>query len=943
MMTEYNYILGLAATHKYSTFTPLQECAFRNDATYDNNRDLFILGETSSGKTLIPLLLYLSSLEKNAHKEGVSSTATTNNNTATKQLKTFNYVAEHRPKMLFAVPYRALAAQKVKEMRDFFEEWNLKIVQSTGEYRQDDESVINGKVDIAVVITEKVYKFEACSPSFLSQYDFVVLDEIGLIDNRERGIRLDFLLAWAKIQKSKGKPRLIVLGTPFFDWSAYIDSYDFTEIKVDKRPVSLNETLIDFNSNLVKVTNLNNETTTSIRIVTGKEIVEHQNKYNDELKTGCHLLPNELCPVMKACRLDPTLECSQANGSCIFRIAYLPDEMELPQIKITDILISLCRKQLELERQVLIFCNNREVVKNYCKILYDSLKDLLPESPTGEECQRQILDASELESDDLYGIMGFGEDDEINLDFYRMFVSGIAFHSAALPNELRTYIENNFLESRKIKIVCSTETLAFGVNSSVDTVIIASIIKNISGETRTITNDEYRNYLGRAGRLCIEKPSEKISGYVYTLISKKQRKGWGKLHESAKNPKHMCSLLLTESNDKMPFFILNMLPFHEKDIVTQKEIVEMLRILPKEESCTEDDIRSSVNVSLHDLLKYGLVKKTITIQLSNSDELVSVNPIRKVGYCLTDKGERMRGFIINKSDYELLIKALSECVVGIFMTPNTTKFLYLLLKTKHAENGLNSIFEHNDSMRMDEDEVKSFIKENTNDEMDDLEWLNNISGTKGHKILYILATTIAWSQGKTAKYLYRKFGVHYALISRLTEHIAYLIEITHEIIPFCLYELYNKKKELYLKLGLTSEQYGEILEEKDCFIKKFYISIKFGVNTNVYTKLLQYLNSDAVVKSNLAARAAQLSNELSPSRINPSTARLLKRITVRYIFFEDPLKTEFDSENDKEKYLSQLKQYIIDVQKMEEILRGFFIGAKYYMHLQKLFQQRSQK
>lgn len=929
----YEYMLSLAVAHNYSTFTPLQECAFRNIATYDSSRDLFILGETSSGKTLIPLLLYLAALEKNAHEAGINNATTISNDVAANRPKNCDIPEEYRPKMLFAVPYRALAAQKVKEMRIFFEGWGLKIIQSTGEYRQDDESVKNGDVDIAVVITEKVYKFEARSPSFLSQYDFVVLDEIGLINNQERGIRLDFLLAWAKIQKSREKPRLIALGTPFFDWSAYIESYDFTEIKVDKRPVTLSETLIDFKSNLVKVIDLHTETTTLTRIVTNRELAENDEKNGNELKTTCRFLTDELCPVMKECRLNPSLECSQANGPCIFRIIYIPDEMKPHKIRTTDILISLCRKQLELGRQVLIFCNNREVVKNYCKILYDSLKDLLPESPSGEECQRQVLDASELESDDLYGIIEHGEDDKLNLDFYRMFVSGIAFHSAALPNELRSYVENNFLESRNIKIVCSTETLAFGVNSSVDTVIIANIMKNINGETRPITNDEYRNYLGRAGRLRTDKPAEKISGHVYTLISKNQKGEWENLRRLADEPKHMRSLLLTEANNKMPFFILNMLPVHEIGIVTQEEIVEMLRILPKDESCTERDVRSFVNSSIQDLVNYGLAVKTSHIQLpenDNDDELVSVAPIRKVGYCLTTMGKRMRGFIISKNDYELLINALSECVIGIFMTPDTTKFLYLLLKTKHAENGLNSIFESDDSFRMNEDEVKSFIRANIKIETGESGWLNSISNAKGIRSLYILATMVAWGQGKSAKYLYRKFGVHYALISKLAEHIAYLVEITREIIPFCLEKLYQRNKEFYLKIGGTAEKYNEMLEEKELFIKTFYISVKFGVNIDVYTKLRSYLDSDAIMKSDIAAKAIQLSYDLSPDRINPSTARLLKRITVRYTFFENPPQTEFNDEDDKGHYMDQLKQYAEDINKMDKLLHGFFLGAKYY-------------
>ncbi len=924
-MTAYEYISNLAAAYNYPTFTALQECAFRNSAAYDSNKDLFILGETSSGKTLIPLLLYLIALEKAAHKAGVDSTSSLSN--TPDRLDAREIPEEYRPKMLFAVPYRALAAQKVKEMRKFFEGWGLKIIQSTGEYRQDDESVKNGKVDIAVVITEKVYKFEARSPSFLSQYDFVVLDEIGLIDNRERGIRLDFLLTWAKFQKNEGKPRVIALGTPFFDWSAYIESYCFTEIKAERHPVPLSETLIEFNNSYVKVTNLNTETTTMTRIVTNKEIADNYKKFGCELKTTCHFLEDELCPVMKECRLNPMLECSHTQEKCIYPVIHIADERKSSKIKTTDILISLCRKQLELGRQVLIFCNNREIIIDYCKILYNSLGYLLPESPSGEECQRQILTDSELEGDDLYGIMEHGED-ETGLDFYKMFVSGIAFHSAALPHELRSYVENNFLESRRIKIVCSTETLAFGVNSSVDTVIIADIKKNINGEICTITNDEYRNYLGRAGRLCTKKSAGEIHGYVYTLISYKQKESWNKLRKSADEPKHMRSLLLSEANNKMPFFILNMLPVCETDIVTQEEIVNMLRILPKEESCTESDVQSFVNSSLHALTDYGLIVKTSNLQLTDNDDFIV--PVKKVGYCLTAMGKRMRGFIIGRSDYELLIKALSECFIGIFNTPNVTKFLYLLLKTKHAENGLNSVFENNDSMRMNEEDVKSFITKSVNTQPEGAEWLCGITDATGIRILYVLATMIAWSQGKTAKYIYRKFGVHYALILKLAENIAYLIEIAREIIPFYLDKIYTEKKEFYLKIGITSEKLHECLNINEQFIKHFYISIKFGININIYEKLLSYLTSDIVMKSELEASANQLFYDLSPDRINPATARFIKRISARYAFFEKPLQTEFTDSEEKERYFVQLKQYTEDIKNMDELLRGFFLGTRYY-------------
>ena len=131
----------MASDHGYSSFTALQEDAFSNFETF-SDRNLFIIGQTSTGKTLIPVLLYAQALRE-AEKAG-----------------------EPKPKILFAVPYRALAAQKVQELHQFFDGQDLQIVQSTGEFRQDDGAILRAQVDIAVIITEKAFKYQARDESF---------------------------------------------------------------------------------------------------------------------------------------------------------------------------------------------------------------------------------------------------------------------------------------------------------------------------------------------------------------------------------------------------------------------------------------------------------------------------------------------------------------------------------------------------------------------------------------------------------------------------------------------------------------------------------------------------------------------------------------------------------------------------------------------------------
>ena len=225
---DYYKMLFYAQNFGYKCFTKLQETVFCNPKAYQKDCDLFICGKTSSGKTLIPILLYKRKLEI---------------------AKACGLVIPI-PKMLFVIPYRALAAQKIREFCTLFQEENLTIVQSTGEFQQDDIAIQKGEVDIAVIITEKIFKYSSRDDTFLTKYDFLVLDEAGLIDNSSRGIRVDFILAWAKrLRKAGGKPQIIALGTPFYDWSSYIQNYQFTLFACDERPADLLELPVFYSKN----------------------------------------------------------------------------------------------------------------------------------------------------------------------------------------------------------------------------------------------------------------------------------------------------------------------------------------------------------------------------------------------------------------------------------------------------------------------------------------------------------------------------------------------------------------------------------------------------------------------------------------------------------------------------------------------------------------------
>ena len=89
---SYDEFCLLANRLGYDGFTKLQEKAFRELCLCNRSDWLFIIGATGSGKTLVPFLFFLLEwIKQNADRKDY--------------------------RMLFAVPYRALAAQKKEEYR----------------------------------------------------------------------------------------------------------------------------------------------------------------------------------------------------------------------------------------------------------------------------------------------------------------------------------------------------------------------------------------------------------------------------------------------------------------------------------------------------------------------------------------------------------------------------------------------------------------------------------------------------------------------------------------------------------------------------------------------------------------------------------------------------------------------------------------------------------
>lgn len=590
---------------EYSEFLPLQEKAFRDPALYDSGKHIFITGDTSSGKTLIPLIHYL--LEK-----------------------------EEKPdyKMLFLVPYRALASQKQSEIAELLHrvQPNLHVALSTGECREEDDNIRAGDVDVAVIIYEKAYHFACNTDGFLKQYQALVYDEFALSETDSRGITCDLMLLCGQRENC----RLFALSTPHYSWEHYIHNNNFTAIQLAEQSGGV---------------------------------------------------PREEVPIFldSVSKSTKTYTFHNYDGE--------PIEIEGVREKGTkdDLIEDLCVRHLTQGHRILVFINNCAEVRNLARKLAERLRKDHPEllNPVSGDkmtCFQQVLKETGVLEEDLLELM--------DLDECLSFAQGICYHNSWLGYTLRSMVEREILtDEGNLKVVFCTETMAYGINSSVDVVIVVDMHKSISrrdyipekvensrmrihGESwmqnRFLTVNEYQNYIGRAGRY-----GRADKGYAYALMvqipSKDSiRKRWNSLVEMRKNPPTANSMMLKldpycnnskgcsyfpnncrRCNLRANEFAMPVMSLITADGVTYSQIKHQLEQLPGLEQ-NRGWLDRNINAALDRLIwstrptpnDYGWVR-------FKKDDLTG-----EITYYLTNAGQCMSGFMVTMFEANVMMQYL---------------------------------------------------------------------------------------------------------------------------------------------------------------------------------------------------------------------------------------------------------------------------------------------
>ncbi|MBU5682252.1 MAG: DEAD/DEAH box helicase [Candidatus Aenigmarchaeota archaeon] len=149
----------------------------------------------------------------------------------------------------------------------------------------------------------------------------------------------------------------------------------------------------------------------------------------------------------------------------------------------------LIKTLLDKDKQILIFCSTRKEAENLAKKLSEITKKYVREDLT--HFSKEILNALEVPTEQCRKLS-------------ELLKNGIAFHHAGLVYKQRKIIEDLF-RNKKIRVLVSTTTLSMGLNLPSFCVLIANYQRFESGKKEFISNIEYKQMVGRAGRVPYDK------------------------------------------------------------------------------------------------------------------------------------------------------------------------------------------------------------------------------------------------------------------------------------------------------------------------------------------------------------------------------------------------------------------------------------------------------
>ena len=177
----------------------------------DGNQNLLVIAPTSSGKTFIGEMAAITQVI-------------------------------HKKKTIYLVPLKTLAEEKYQYFKRLYSNCGIDITISSRDRKEDDKKISQGQFQVAIMVYEKFNYFLLKYPSFLSVVSLVVIDELQLINDPERGPLLEKMLV--NLQNQEQKIKIISLSACLENQEAFLNWFPSRVLTSYQRPIELRKGIV---------------------------------------------------------------------------------------------------------------------------------------------------------------------------------------------------------------------------------------------------------------------------------------------------------------------------------------------------------------------------------------------------------------------------------------------------------------------------------------------------------------------------------------------------------------------------------------------------------------------------------------------------------------------------------------------------------------------------
>jgi helicase len=370
-------------------------------------------------------------------------------------------VSEPGLRCIYVAPYRALVGEVEQTLLSVFADMGLSVSSIAGTYESDDfETLLVSSADILVLTPEKLDLLLRLHPELLESVGLYVVDEGQLLDEGERGVKLELLLS--RLRRRFPSTRFLILSAvipdeTLQDFASWFRLSDGDVITSTWRPTIQRVAKFEWQGASGKLVYSPDEDVQLLRAFVPGVIRQ---------RTFEHIAPDT------GRRRRPRFP-APSKGETAAELA----------VKFAEL------------GQALVFCSQPNFVESVGKAITRRLElsrlvdEDIPSHFETPRTRAAITAASWL-----------GDDHPIT----ELLRQGIGIHHGKLPEAVRKAVERDFRE-RRYRVVVATNTLAQGVNLPIQTVIIHSCWRSVESPTgeyvrERISARDYWNIAGRAGR-----------------------------------------------------------------------------------------------------------------------------------------------------------------------------------------------------------------------------------------------------------------------------------------------------------------------------------------------------------------------------------------------------------------------------------------------------------